>query len=162
MRGTGLLDAYEAVIEKLVTTGWPSEKTIFDHAAYELLKWNSINGENYAHNISVNPGAAGLQSVGRRRETDTSPQRQQNSTSKKDINFLVEDDDEWNIDRQSLRNASPSKRGADFLKQTSQRYPEMDQAAQIENYKRQVQEIEIGDSIKPIELKSKKTNNSGS
>ena len=41
LRGTGLLDAYEGVIEKLVTTGWPSDKTVFEHAAYELLRWHS-------------------------------------------------------------------------------------------------------------------------
>ena len=58
-----------------------------------------------------------------------------------------------------LRQVSPSKRAADVLKQTSNKYPELDQAAQIESYKREVQGIEISQSIQPIQLKSRKTNN---
>ena len=52
------MDAYEAVIEKLVTSGWPSDKTIFDHAAYELLKWHTEHREEYANNALMNPGRA--------------------------------------------------------------------------------------------------------
>ena len=47
LKGTGLLDGYESVIEKLITQGWPSNKNIFDHAAYELLKWHSEHKDEY-------------------------------------------------------------------------------------------------------------------
>jgi len=60
LRGTGLLDAYEGVVGKLVTQGWPSDKNVFDHAAYELLRWHSEHREEFANNILKNPGAAGL------------------------------------------------------------------------------------------------------
>ena len=65
LRATGILDAYENVVEELVTKGWPSDKTIFDHAAHELLKWHTEHKEEYAHNSmgNVNPGAAGLQNA---------------------------------------------------------------------------------------------------
>ena len=66
MRGTGLLDAYESVVGKLVTQGWPNDKNVFDHAAYELLKWQSEHREEYANNILVNPGATGLAAIGDR------------------------------------------------------------------------------------------------
>ena len=69
LRSTGVLDAYENVIEKLVTTGWPSDKTIFDHAAHELLTWHSTHRDEYSGNMSINPGADGLQSAGRRTES---------------------------------------------------------------------------------------------
>ena len=43
LRSTGLLDGYESVIATMVSDGWPPETTIFDHAAYLLLKWQEEN-----------------------------------------------------------------------------------------------------------------------
>ena len=43
LRSTGLLDAYEHVVASMVEEGWPAEKSIFDHAAYLLLKWQGEN-----------------------------------------------------------------------------------------------------------------------
>ena len=48
------------MIESLVTTGWPSNKTIFEHAAYELLKWHAEHRDEFANNMAANPGADGL------------------------------------------------------------------------------------------------------
>lgn len=47
LKSTGILDAYEHVINTLVTNGWPSDKTVFDYAAYELLKWASEHKDEY-------------------------------------------------------------------------------------------------------------------
>ena len=47
LKGTGILDAYEHVIGSMVQNGWPSDKSIFEHAAYELLKWASENKDQY-------------------------------------------------------------------------------------------------------------------
>jgi hypothetical protein len=41
LKQTGILDAYHSVMNTLVTEGWPQDKSVFDHAAYELLKWHS-------------------------------------------------------------------------------------------------------------------------
>ena len=68
LRSTGVLDAYENVIDKLVTTGWPSDKNIFDHAAHELLKWHSVHKDEYVNIAAVNPGTSGLQTAARARE----------------------------------------------------------------------------------------------
>ena len=64
LRGTGLLDAYEDVISKLVTQGWPSDDNVFGHAAHELLRWHSQHKDEYANNMMVNPGSAALQIQG--------------------------------------------------------------------------------------------------
>lgn len=56
LKATGLLDGFEAVIETMVTNGWPGDTTIYDHAAYELLKWHSQHKEDYAGQKIVNPG----------------------------------------------------------------------------------------------------------
>ena len=45
------------------------------------------------------------------------------------------------------------------MKQTTGKYPELDEVQSIENYKRQVQDMAISESIQPIQLKSRKTNN---
>ena len=37
LKTTGILDAYEHVIGSMIANGWPSDKTIFEHAAYEVL-----------------------------------------------------------------------------------------------------------------------------
>lgn len=47
LKGTGILDAYEHVINTMVSNGWPSDKSIFEHAAYEILKWSSENKDSY-------------------------------------------------------------------------------------------------------------------
>jgi hypothetical protein len=31
----------------MVTNGWPSDKSIFDYAAYELLKWGAEHKDEY-------------------------------------------------------------------------------------------------------------------
>jgi len=41
LQATGLLDAYEAVMESLIIKGWPSEKILYDHASDELLRWHA-------------------------------------------------------------------------------------------------------------------------
>lgn len=41
LKTTGILDAYQHVMQTLSTKGWPQDKSLFDHAAYELLKWHS-------------------------------------------------------------------------------------------------------------------------
>lgn len=46
LKMTGILDAYEHVIENLVTEAWPADKPVHDHAAYLLLKWQSDNNES--------------------------------------------------------------------------------------------------------------------
>ena len=102
-------------METLVSSGWPSDKTVFDHAAYELLKWHSVHREEYSNNFLGNPGPAGAQGNSSR-------------SKRPDTNF-VNEDVEMNVDRASLRNVSPSKRAANVLQQTSDKYPELDQAA---------------------------------
>jgi len=132
------------VVEKLITQGWPSEKTVFEHAAYELLKWHSNHRDDYVNSYSlVNPGAAGLNSSIRQREQ-----------SPHDYNAV----NESYIDRDQLRQVSPSKRAANVLKQTASKYPELDQAAQMENYKREVSEMSVSQNIQPIQLKSRRSN----
>ena len=64
LKATGLLDGYEAVIDRLVTQGWPADKNIFDHASYELLKWHAEHKEEYSGLDVVNPGVMGLVSSG--------------------------------------------------------------------------------------------------
>jgi len=43
----------------MVTNGWPGDSTIYEHAAYELLKWHSIHKEEYATKNLINPGTKG-------------------------------------------------------------------------------------------------------
>lgn len=47
LKATGILDAYEHVINTMVSNGWPSDKSIFEHAAYEVLKWAAENKDSY-------------------------------------------------------------------------------------------------------------------
>jgi hypothetical protein len=47
LKTTGMLDAYEHVVNSMILNGWPSDKSIFDHAAYELLKWSAENKDQY-------------------------------------------------------------------------------------------------------------------
>lgn len=47
LKTTGILDAYEHTISTMIKNGWPSDKSIFDHAAYEILKWSSENKDSY-------------------------------------------------------------------------------------------------------------------
>lgn len=46
LKTSGILDAYETCISSLILNGWPSDKSIFDHAAYEILKWAAENKDN--------------------------------------------------------------------------------------------------------------------
>jgi hypothetical protein len=39
LRSTGILDAFESCVSQMVGEGWPPETSIFDHAAYLILKW---------------------------------------------------------------------------------------------------------------------------
>ncbi len=41
------MDAYEHVINSMISNGWPADKSIFEHAAYEILNWSSDNRDNY-------------------------------------------------------------------------------------------------------------------
>ena len=43
LRSTGILDAYEEVVSQMLEDGWPTEQSIFEHAAYLLLKWQTEN-----------------------------------------------------------------------------------------------------------------------
>ena len=70
LRSTGLLDAYEHVVSSMVEEGWPPEKSIFDHAAYLLLKWQGDNqdaitmqGAAFRKNFLMNTGAPVPQSA---------------------------------------------------------------------------------------------------
>ena len=47
LKTTGILDAYEHTISTMIKNGWPSDKSIFDHAAYEVLKWSAENKDSY-------------------------------------------------------------------------------------------------------------------
>jgi hypothetical protein len=49
LKATGILDAYQHVMDSLIQNGWPQEKSVFDHAAYELLKWHSEHKEDLTH-----------------------------------------------------------------------------------------------------------------
>jgi hypothetical protein len=53
---TVILDAYEHVINTMVINGWPSEKSIFEHAAYEVLKWAAEHKDNYRGLVGKNLG----------------------------------------------------------------------------------------------------------
>ena len=39
LKSTGLLDGYESIVTTMVEEGWPSDQSIFEHAAYLLLRW---------------------------------------------------------------------------------------------------------------------------
>ena len=43
LRSTGLLDGYESVVTSMIEEGWPQDQSIFEHAAYLLLRWQSEN-----------------------------------------------------------------------------------------------------------------------
>jgi hypothetical protein len=43
LRSTGLLDAYESTVETMISDGWPADTSIFDHAAYLILRWQVDN-----------------------------------------------------------------------------------------------------------------------
>ena len=45
LRLTGMLDAYEHVIELMISEGWPANTSVHEHAAYLLLKWHSDHKE---------------------------------------------------------------------------------------------------------------------
>ena len=47
LKSTGIFDAYEHVINQMILSGWPSDKSVFEHAAYELLKWASEHKDEY-------------------------------------------------------------------------------------------------------------------
>ena len=35
----------------MILRGWPSDKSIFEHAAYELLKWGNEHKDQYRGNV---------------------------------------------------------------------------------------------------------------
>jgi hypothetical protein len=47
LKSTGLFDAYERVIGDMILKGWPADKSIFEHAALELLKWGNDHKDEY-------------------------------------------------------------------------------------------------------------------
>ena len=58
LKATGVLDAYEAVIDSMVTHGWPADSTIYEHASYELLKWHAKNSDQlHKQSKLINPGS---------------------------------------------------------------------------------------------------------
>ena len=38
----------------MILNGWPSDKSVFEHAAYEILKWASENKDNYSGLVGKN------------------------------------------------------------------------------------------------------------
>ena len=40
----------------MIVNGWPSDKSIFEHAAYEVLKWAADNKDNYKGLVGKNIG----------------------------------------------------------------------------------------------------------
>jgi hypothetical protein len=54
LKTTGILDAYEHVVSSMISNGWPPDKSIFEHAAYEVLKWAADNKESYRGLIGRN------------------------------------------------------------------------------------------------------------
>ena len=104
LKGTGVLDGYEAVIEKLITQGWPSNKNIFDHAAYELLKWHSEHKEEYKEGSLRNPGNVAISTPG-----NASYRQHPSQVSAASA-----------VDRTRLREISPQRRAAHVLQQTTE------------------------------------------
>ena len=100
------------MIDKLITQGWPADKNIFDHASYELLKWNADHKEEYMNANIVNPGTMGLVSSGFKARNFGEMEKQMQDVK---------------VDRNQLLKQSPSKRAADVLKQTADKYPELDE-----------------------------------
>jgi predicted Fe-S protein YdhL (DUF1289 family) len=47
LKSSGILEAYEDVVQHMIMNGWPAEKSIFEHAAHEILNWASENKDNY-------------------------------------------------------------------------------------------------------------------
>ena len=45
LKSSGILDAYETVLRELILNGWPGDKSIFDHAAYQVLKFENEHKE---------------------------------------------------------------------------------------------------------------------
>ena len=41
LKQTGILDCYEKLLTQLYSKGWPEEKSIFNHAADEILRYGS-------------------------------------------------------------------------------------------------------------------------
>ena len=54
LKTTGILDAYEHTISTMIVNGWPSDKSIFDHAAYEILKWAADHKDSYRGLVGKN------------------------------------------------------------------------------------------------------------
>ena len=48
LKSTGVFDAYESVVSSMVEDGWPDDQSIFDHAAYLLLKWQTDHSDEIA------------------------------------------------------------------------------------------------------------------
>jgi hypothetical protein len=38
----------------MIANGWPSDKSIFEHAAYEILKWAADNKDKYRSLVGKN------------------------------------------------------------------------------------------------------------
>ena len=62
------------------------------------------------------------------------------------------------VDRDKLLQAEPSQRAAHVLRETSSKYPELDQQAKVEQYQKEVQNQRVSEEIKPIQIKSRRTN----
>ena len=56
LKSTGIIDAYEHVIEQLIMNGWPSDKPMYDHVSYEILKFHADHKDEYAQKRLQNPG----------------------------------------------------------------------------------------------------------
>lgn len=56
LKTTGIMDAYEHVISTMIVNGWPQDKSIFEHAAYEVLKWAAEHKDNYRGLVGRNLG----------------------------------------------------------------------------------------------------------
>ena len=56
-----------------MTNGWPSDKSIFDHAAYEILKFHADHKDEYTNKIT-NPGLNGLTKADQNAGSGVSPE----------------------------------------------------------------------------------------
>ena len=48
LRSTGVLSAYESCITRLISQAWPAEKSVYEHAAYLMLKWQAEHVDEIA------------------------------------------------------------------------------------------------------------------
>lgn len=53
LKATGLLEAYEHCLTSMINEGWPSDTTIFEHAAYLILEYQTDHKAELLSNFAV-------------------------------------------------------------------------------------------------------------